>query len=140
MKKGPSTTANITFDIIQGTISDFGTATPLLSVTLQPGDFTQQYDPIAFATSAIVLTANTTYTGVLYSNAVDTQSTAYFIKKGNDDRFLQDENGNPAPGSDGNGDDNGDDTVPEPASVLVWCVLGLVGAASAWRSRRRRHA
>jgi hypothetical protein len=28
--------------------------------------------------------------------------------------------------------------VPEPASIAVWSVLGLVGAGLAWR-RKRRH-
>ncbi len=80
MKRGPSTSADITFDIIEGTFADFGTATPVLSVTLGPIDFSQTYNPIAFVGNSANLLEGLTYTAVLHSNAPDVQSQAYFIK------------------------------------------------------------
>jgi len=40
-------------------------------------------------------------------------------------------------GGNGNGGGPGNEVVPEPASIAVWSLLGLVGAAAAWRRKRR---
>ena len=48
MKRGPSTTENITFTIFKGVFAGFGSATPLLDVTLGPADFTQSFALVMF--------------------------------------------------------------------------------------------
>jgi hypothetical protein len=125
MKRGSNTTEDITFSIFQGEFSDYGTATPLLSVTLTPGDFDNQYTPVLFQGAPFTLVANTTYTAVLASNAADPQAQAYFIKDDNL-RFV-DETGEPT-------DPGGEIiTSPEPASLM------LLAPVLAAMIRRRRH-
>jgi hypothetical protein len=139
MKKGPSTSADITFDIIQGLFSDFGTATPLLSVTLDPSDFTQQFAPVLFQSpTPIALSANVTYTAILYSSAPDQQNSAYFIKGGSTmPLFFVDEEGNPQnPG----GGDISTALVPEPSTLVSFLLMGPAVMALTGRTRRRRPA
>lgn len=40
-------------------------------------------------------------------------------------------------GNDNGGGGPGNEVVPEPSSIAVWSLLGLAGAAAAWRRRRR---
>jgi hypothetical protein len=101
-----------------------------MEVTLTPGDFTQSFNPVLFQGAAIDLLANTTYTAILWSNAVDTQSTAYFIKGASTPSFS-DQNGNPV-NTNVVVTDGGSSTVPEPAS------LGLLAVAAVAIARRRR--
>jgi hypothetical protein len=127
MKRGPHTSENTTFVIIQGTYADFGSVTPIFSKTLTPADFTQSYDPISFQDTSVPLHVNTVYTGVLYSSAADAQDEAYFIKQGN--LVFVDGAGDPVntvevlPPS----------AIPEPASLAV-LGLGVLGVVA----RRRR--
>ncbi len=127
MKRGSQTFASITFAIFEGTYADFGSATNLLSVTLGPSSFTQSWSPIAFGATPISLLAGRTYTAVLFSNAADMQSQAYFIKGGSDTPLaFVDASGNPVSGG-------GEITPPIPAPGAL-CLL----AAAGLRSRRRR--
>jgi hypothetical protein len=129
MKRGSQTTEDITFTLIQGTFADFGTVTPLMSVTLTPADFTQMFNPILFQGAPVNLAANTVYTGVLTSSAADMQSQAYFIK-GLDDLGFVDENETPVdPGSE---IVPGDELLPEPASLTL---AGLLAVAALCRRR-----
>lgn len=129
MKRGSQTTAQITFSIFEGTFADYGTAMPLLSVTLGPSAFTQAFTPVSFFDSPIDLLAGRVYTAVLASSAIDSQSQAYFIKGGSDTplRFV-DENGTDVTGVGGI-------TPPAPAPGAL-ALLGLAGLAG----RRRRRA
>ncbi|MFM7051564.1 MAG: PEP-CTERM sorting domain-containing protein [Planctomycetota bacterium] len=121
MKRGSQTTASITFEVFEGTMADFPFASRLLSVTLGPEDFTQNWDWVPFTGKPFALTAGHTYTGVLWSNAPDNQSEAYFIKGGGEAQlFFSDENG------------NNEGEVPAPGAIAL---LGLAGAIG---SRRRR--
>lgn len=135
MKRGPHMDPNfpITFDIIQGTFDDFGTATPLLSVTLTPGAFAQDWNMVAFSNGTITLNAGTTYTGVLHSNAEDHQSTAYFIKGGNF-QFV-DAAGEPVSG--GGTIVSGESSAPVPEPLTLAAVgMGIAGLGG---YIRRRH-
>jgi hypothetical protein len=125
MKRGSNTSETITFSIFEGTFDDYGTATPLLSVTLGPGAFDNQYTPVFFQDAPINLSAGVTYTAVLASDAADPQSQAYFIK--DDSLRFVDQAGDPAnPGGEIL-------PAPEPAS------LAILGAAMVLTLRRRRH-
>lgn len=127
MKRGPQTSASISFVIYEGVFADFALATSLLSVTLNPSDFTQSWSPISFSATPITLLAGRTYTAVLFSNAVDSQSQAYFIKGGSETPLaFVDESGNPV----GSG---GQITPPVPAPGAI-ALLGLAGLVA----RRRR--
>ncbi len=141
MKRGPKTFEDITFDIIEGTFEHFGSATPLLSVTLPPSAFTQQFDWVPFPASPFDLSSGVTYTGVLHSSATDPQAAAYFIKASQSVSFV-DEEGNPPPPGDspepppGNGEGQVLASVPEPAGILLWSLMGLVGMTAGWRRIR----
>ncbi|MCE2884511.1 MAG: hypothetical protein LW806_06390 [Planctomycetaceae bacterium] len=127
MKRGPATSATISFVIYEGVFADFALATNLLSVTLNPSDFTQNWTPVPFSAPPISLLAGRTYTAVLYSNAVDSQSEAYFIKGGSETPLaFVDESGNPVEGG-------GEITPPVPAPGAI-ALLGLAGLVA----RRRR--
>lgn len=121
MKRGSQTTASITFDLFEGTIGDFKSAERLLSVTLGPEAFTQNWDWVSFTAPTVSLLAGRTYTGVLYSDAPDNQSEAYFIKGGGESQLYF---------CDENGDSCGD--APAPGAIAL---LGLAGACG---FRRRR--
>lgn len=127
MKRGPQSSASISFVIYEGSFADFATATNLLSVTLGPADFTQNWSPITFSATPITLLAGRTYTAVLYSNAVDSQSQAYFIKGGSESPLsFVTQNGTPIT--------NGGQVVPPvpgPGAVALLALAGVV-------SRRRR--
>lgn len=128
MKRGPSTSATISFVIFEGTFNDFPFATNLLSVTLGPSAFTQSWSPIAFSTNPISLLAGRTYTAVLFSDAVDTQSTAYFIKGGSETPLaFVDESGTPVT----TGGEVVPPGVPAPGAMALLALAGIVG-------RRRR--
>jgi hypothetical protein len=129
MKRGSQTTASITFAIIEGTFADFGTATPIFSVTLTPSSFTQMFNPILFQGTGITLQANTVYTGVLYSNADDSQNKAYFIKQA-DQLSFEDESGNPPP--------SGGPSIIAPAAIPEPASLGLLAMGAVGLLMRRR--
>jgi hypothetical protein len=127
MKRGSQTFATVTFAIFEGTFADFGSANSLLSVTLGPSAFTQSWAPVEFGGGPISLLAGRTYTAVLFSNAADMQSEAYFIKGGSETPLaFVDSSGNPVSGG-------GEITPPIPAPGAL-CLL----AAAGLRSRRRR--
>lgn len=127
MKRGPQTSASISFVIYEGTLADLALATNLLSVTLGPSDFTQNWSPIAFSATPITLLAGRTYTAVLYSDAIDSQSQAYFIKGGSESPLaFVDQNGTPV--------STGGQVVPPvpaPGAIALLAIAGVVG-------RRRR--
>ncbi len=127
MKRGPQTTATITFAIFEGTMADFGVAPSIMSVTLSRTNFSQAYLPVVFSSNPITLLAGRTYTGVLFSNAADSQSKAYFIKGGSETnlRFV---------------DDSGNDLPNAPAITAVPApgALALLGAVGIVAGRRRR--
>lgn len=127
MKRGPQTTAMITFAIFEGTMADFGIAPSIMSVTLSRTNFSQAYLPVVFSSNPVTLLAGRTYTGVLFSGAADTQSTAYFIKGGSETnlRFV---------------DDSGNDLPNAPAITAVPApgALALIGAVGVVAGRRRR--
>lgn len=127
MKRGPQTSASISFAIYEGTFADFALATNLLQVTLGPSDFTQNWSPISFSASPITLLAGRTYTAVLYSNAVDAQSKAYFIKGGSESPLaFVDQNGTPVT--------TGGQVVPPVPAPGAIALVGLAGLVA----RRRR--
>lgn len=131
MKIGSQTTESVTLDIFVGTIENFGTATNLVSVTLGPGSFEQQFTPTLFKDDpSITLSQGVTYTAVLHSPAVDAQSTAYFIKGGRLSFVNED-------GSDAGIPDPvlvETSTVPEPSTLAIWSLLGVAGLV--WRRRK----
>ena len=127
MKRGPQTTATITFAIFEGTMADFGIAPSIMSVTLSRTNFSQAYLPVVFSSNPVTLLAGRTYTGVLFSDAMDSQSKAYFIKGGSETnlRFV---------------DDSGNDLPDAPAISAIPApgVLALLGTAGTLAGRRRR--
>lgn len=128
MKAGSHTTATVSFVIIEGTFSGFGTATPLLERTLTTQSFTQSFEFVEFTAPAITLLAGHIYTAVLYSDAADPQDEAYFIKGGSDASLsFVDESGTPITGG-------GSIIPPVPAPG----ALAVLVTAAACRGRRRR--
>jgi MYXO-CTERM domain-containing protein len=127
MKRGSQTTASIGFVIFEGLFSDFGTATNLMSITLSPAAFTQSFSPVEFSGTPFNLIAGRTYTAVLFSSAVDSQSEAYFIKGGSETplRFVDETGTNVTTG--------GQISPPVPAPGAL-ALLGLAG----FIARRRR--
>lgn len=87
MKRGPHTSASITFSIFEGFYSENGIPIMLLSSTLTNAAFTQQFNPVQFSANPISLLTGKIYTAVLASSAPDSQSEAYFIKAGNFSEF-----------------------------------------------------
>ncbi len=127
MKRGPQTSASITFSIYEGDYSIFGSAVNLLSVTLMPADFTQSWSPILFDSTPIALLAGRTYTAVLFSAAADNQNQAYFIKGGSETPLaFVDENGVPTTGGG-----QIQPPTPAPGAIALLALAGLAG-------RRRR--
>ncbi len=128
MKSGSQTTAAIDFVIFEGTYSDYGSATNLLSVTLGPDAFTTQFTPVMFSSTAITLIAGHTYTAVLASHALDPQSEAYFIKGGSESplSFV---------GPDGVRWTGGGQITPPTPAPGVAALFALAGFAC--RPRRR---
>ncbi len=124
MKRGPATFSTISFVIFEGTFADYGTSSNLLSVTLGPSDFTQQFSLVAFSSTPIELDAGKVYTAVLSSNAPDTQSSAYFIKTGS--LMFVDDTGTPVGGGP-----SIIPPVPAPGAALLLAAAGLA-------ARRRR--
>lgn len=127
MKRGPQTSASITFSIYEGLFSDFGSAVNLLTLTLSPADFTQSWSPIMFSAAPIELRAGRTYTAVLFSAAQDSQSEAFFIKGGTDSplAFVD------ATGAPVSGGGQVQPPAPAPGAVALLALAGLTG-------RRRR--
>jgi len=143
MKDGSQTSADISFAIYNGVWdANFLSTAAVASVTLTSADFalahadspTNQFDwtLFRFATAA-ALTANQEYTGVLYSNAIDSQNKAYFIKGGSTSTLsFVDDAGNsitptvPDPQS-----------VPEPSTLALFMVAGLL--VSGVKTAKRRN-
>ena len=93
MKRGPSTSDDVSFTLIEGIFADWNTGGTVISdVSLVVAPFTQQFEFYDFF-APVTLQAGTTYTGILWSDAIDTQSTAYFVKRGTGELGLVDENG-----------------------------------------------
>jgi hypothetical protein len=125
MKAGQNAAADVVFSIYQG---NDASGTLLDSATLTSAQFcTQatcnQYDfHQFFLNSPISLSSGTSYFANLTSQAVDTQTEAFFIKSG--DYFISDENGsplNPSPIQ------SAPAPTPEPSSLALICSgLGLV--------------
>lgn len=130
MKIGSGTVEDITFSIFEGTFDDYGTAPSLLELTLTPASFTQSFDWIPFQTTAINLQAGVTYTGVLASDALDPQESAYFIKE-DVLKFVDEYGVDVTP--DGGGEITTEDTnMPEPISLALFALASLM------MPRRRR--
>lgn len=139
MKDGPSSVENVSFVIFEGEYSSFPNSyNALFNKTLSNGDFTQQFKPIFFQNTAISLLAGHSYTGVLFSNAADTQSTAYFVKGGsNSPLVFVDQNGSPVTSIETTSiraTITPNSTIPEP-TILVLMSAPL--AVMAWKLRRR---
>lgn len=138
MKRGPKTTADINFMIFEGTFSNFGTAAPLLDVSLSPNYFTQSYGEVFFEGAHVTLKTNTVYTGVLYSSSKDSQNEAYFLKGGSL-RFV-DGAGNPVNTGGSiidpvtNQTVPGAPPVPEPLTAIA-LFMGAIGLGSYMRRR-----
>ncbi len=127
MKVGSQTTDSISFVIFEGAYEDYGTTANLLSVTLGPSSFTQQFDFVAFTGDSISLLAGHVYTAMLFSSARDAQAGAYFIKGGSDSPLsFVDGDGNPSTG--------GGTVVPPVPAPGVLAAMVLAGFV---RSRRR---
>ncbi len=139
MKRGTSTSADITFVIFQGEYQNFldNNYTALFSKTLSSSSFSQSYNEVMFQDAAFNLVAGQTYTGVLYSSTPDAGSTQYFIK--GDVTTLQFVNGAGDAVSTGSTFDMNPTTttttrvIPEPASLAML----LSGAALMLAMRRR---
>ena len=127
MKRGSQTTASISFVIFEGLFSDFGTATNLMSITLSPSAFTQSFSPVGFSGTPFDLIAGRTYTAVLFSSAIDSQSEAYFIKGGSDTplRFVDETGTNVTTGGQIS------PPVPTPGALALLVLAGFA-------ARRRR--
>ena len=121
MKAGPHTTDTVTFLFFAGTYQDYldSTYTALMSVTRTAAEVGYaDYTFIDFfAPSALTLSAGDIYTGVLFSNAPQRQSQAFFIK----DSFEFISSETPAGGA------------PAPSAVL----LAAAGTLLSIRKRRR---
>lgn len=127
MKRGPTTSADVSFTLIEGMFSDWNNGGTVISnVSLGVTPFTQQFEFYDFLAS-VTLQASTTYTGILWSDAVDTQSTAYFVKRGSGELGLVDENGDVVtePPLNGGGT-TPPPNVPEPL-VLTLLSIGIAG-------------
>lgn len=131
MKRGSQTSQTVNFSVYPG---DPNVVPPVLSITLGPSSFTQQWQPILFTGTSFNIAANTTYTAVLSSDAPDAQARAYFIKGG--DFFFSDASANPSPPPGGGELRPGPapNIVPEPAA------LGLLAPAAVALLRRRSTA
>jgi hypothetical protein len=137
MKRGPHTTENIEFDLYEGTFGN-PLGANLISVILGPNAFTQSYTPVEFSGAPVTLLGGHTYTGVLWSNAIDSQSDAYFIK-GGDLLSFTDENGlpvpAPAPLPGPNPNDGGGSGVPLPVGAPAAGIA--IAAGAIFRAFRR---
>ncbi len=131
MKAGSQTTANLSFSIFEGQLSDYGTAAALLLSTLTPSSFTQSFEWIEFSAPSITLLAGHVYTAVLSSDAADSQNFAYFLKGGSD-AHIGFVDGDGAPGGGGS---EIIPPVPAPGALALLVVAGFTG-----RQRRRRAA
>ena len=78
MKRGTSTSANVTFTLYDGADA---TGTVLCQVDLSPADFTTSFQEVTFLCPGAPLTLGAgSYFATLTSPARDAQSTGYFIK------------------------------------------------------------
>ena len=121
MKAGPQTVDSVTFLFFAGTYQDYldSTYTALMSVTRTAAEvgFADYTFIDFFAPSALSLSAGDIYTGVLFSDAPQPQSRAFFIK----DSFEFISSETPAGGA------------PAPSAVL----LAAAGTLLSIRKRRR---
>jgi len=121
MKAGPQTAETVTFVFFAGTYQDYldNTYTALMSVTRTAAEVGYaDYTFIDFfAANPLAMSAGTTYTGVLWSDAPQAQSRAFFIK--DSFRFID--------------PPSGDGAAPVPSAAL----LGASGLLLVGRGRRR---
>jgi hypothetical protein len=138
MKAGNSAAADVTLRLYQGADAS-GTllATTVLTNTTFCAQVSNcgQFNPHQFFFAApIALQVGTTYALILTSPAIDTQSTAYFIKDNN--RFISDINGTaitPSPVTFGGPSTT--ETTPEP-SAWILMLSGLALCLAYGRTRR----
>ena len=136
MKVGSQTDTGVTFSLIAGTTS-------LMEVSLDPPQLTQQFELTTFAGGPVDLSPGQTYTASLLSHSPDPQAFAFFLKDPSHSApYLVDDS---PPSNDNPPSNNSDPPAitlvnPEPASVLVWSALALVGAAFGRRRFRKPRA
>ncbi|SMF96331.1 PEP-CTERM protein-sorting domain-containing protein [Methylomagnum ishizawai] len=89
MKRGPSSTADVSFAIFEGTYSPPASLdNALLQKDLTNTAFAQRFKAVLFQNTVTTLLAGHTYTGVLFSDALDAQNKGYFVKGGSASPLL----------------------------------------------------
>lgn len=89
MKRGPSSTAEVGFAIFEGTYSPFTSLdNALVQKDLTSTAFARQFKDILFQNTVTTLLAGHTYTGVLFSDALDARNKSYFVKGGSASPLL----------------------------------------------------
>lgn len=138
MKKGPNSSQDVYFSLIQGTINDWNSGTYQLikQSILTKNDFSQQFNYKDFLfDSPTTLATNLAYTGILWSradngqtNPNDRQNSAYFVK---DSFSVVDAGSNQT--SSQTTSQNTSNAVPEPPTLTLW-IVGLL-SINLYRSR-----